>query len=272
MAARSKFVLVIGAGRGLGRAIAARLAEDGCQVGVVARTENEVEQAAFAIREAGGQARALVADVLDAAALDHVVERFRAWADGPLDALVFAAGRLRAIGPFSIVDPDAWWRDAETTLRGASIAVRACLPDLRSSDSASISFLVGPGFNGPLAFAASYGFAQAGLVRLAESLAHEFEPMGIPVYAVNPGIVPTPLMDHILQSAEGRQWLPQFTEAFAEGKEVGPEVVAEMVSWLISRRPVEISGRVVAAPQTPAILETRLARIASEDLNRLRMR
>jgi NAD(P)-dependent dehydrogenase (short-subunit alcohol dehydrogenase family) len=123
-----------------------------------------------------------------------------------------------------------------------------------------------------LAFASAYGAAQAALGRLVESWAREFLADGIAVYALNPGFVPTGLMNRLLSHADGRRWLPRFTEAFAEGKEVGPEVAAEMAAWLIDRRPLELSGRVVAAPATPAIVESRLGAIVASDLNRLRLR
>jgi hypothetical protein len=58
----------------------------------------------------------------------------------------------------------------------------------------------------------------------------------------------------------------------AEGKEVGPEVAAEMVAWLADERPMALSGRVIPAVQTPEILLTRLGRIAAEDLHRLRLK
>ncbi len=143
---------------------------------------------------------------------------------------------------------------------------------LRQSKNASISVLVGPGHATELAFASGYAMAQAGLVRLVECLDRELRADGISTYAVNPGLVPTSLVLHLLDSPEGRRWLPSFTEAFAEGKEVGPEVVAEMVGWLANERPKELSGRVVPAPATPTILETRLERIQNEDLMRLRLR
>jgi NAD(P)-dependent dehydrogenase (short-subunit alcohol dehydrogenase family) len=126
--------------------------------------------------------------------------------------------------------------------------------------------------NGHLAFASGYGAAQAALARLVESLAVELEREDIPVYAVNPGLVATDLVRRLLDTLEGRRWLPRFTEAFAEGKEVGSEVVATMIAWLIKDRPKELSGRIVAAPMPPAVLETRLERIADEDLNVLRLR
>lgn len=271
MTGRPLAALVTGGGRGIGRAIAGRLADDGAAVGILARTESEIEGTASAIRQSGGRAEAFAADVLDPAGLERAFGRFRAWAGG-CDALVCAAGRLRGIGPLETVDPDEWWLDLETSVRGAQRSIRAALPALRESGRASISLLVGHGHNGDLAFAAGYGAAQAALVRLAESLDRELEPSGIAAFAVYPGLVPTDLVRHLLDAPEARRWLPRFNEAFAEGKEVGPEVAAEMVAWLVAQRPEELRGRVVAAPITPTILETRLGRIRGEDLLRLRVR
>lgn len=263
--------VVTGGGRGIGRAIAQGLGREGWGVGVLARTEVEVKATATAIREAGGRALALTCDVLDPrgleAAVSHVEDEF-----GGLDALICAAGRFRGIGPVAEVDPSAWWGDIETSLRGVMLSTRAALPLLRKSDLASITLLVGPGHNGEVAHGSGYGAAQAGLVRLAESLGQELKGDRIAVYALNPGLVPTALTDHLTASPEGRRWLPRFTEGFAEGKEVGPEVAAEMAAWLCRDRPMELTGRVVGALATPEIVRMRLARIVEEDSGRLRLR
>ena len=103
-------------------------------------------------------------------------------------------------------------------------------------------------------------------------MAQELSADGIAVYAVNPGLVPTELTRPLFQSEEGRRRLPRFQEALAEGKEVDAEVVAETVHWLIDRRPGQLNGRVVAAPATPTILETRLDRIREENRDVLRLR
>ena len=264
-------VLVTGGGRGLGRAIAARLSRQGAAVGVLARTAREVEETVGSILEEGGRALALAADVLDAPRLKGAVERFREWAGG-LDALVCAAGCLHGLGPIASVDPEIWWRDLETSIRGARNAIRESIASLRQSRRATISLLVGPGHNGALPFATGYGVAQAALVRLAESMAQELTTDGIAVYAVNPGLVPTDLTRLLIQSAEGRRWLPRFQEALAEGKEVDAEVVAETLQWLVERRPEQLNGRVVAAPATPTILETRLDRIREGNRDVLRLR
>lgn len=263
--------LVTGGGRGLGRAIARQLAADGLKVGVVARTEGELRETVGLIRDDGGEAEVFPADVLDASALRRAFGRFGEWAGG-LDALVCAAGRMKGVGPVGLVDPGEWWGDVETSLRGVYQSLTEALPMLRASAAASVSVLVGPGHNGELPHASGYGAAQAALVRLVESVAKEWAAASIPVYAVNPGFVLTDLVRGLVDTPEGRRWLPRFNEALAEGKEVGPEVVAEMTSWLAAERPREWNGRVVAALQTPQVAASRGDRVASENLGVLRLR
>jgi NAD(P)-dependent dehydrogenase (short-subunit alcohol dehydrogenase family) len=264
-------VLITGGSGGLGIAVGALFAESGGHVGVLARSASRVESAAARIRALGGRATALVADVLDAPALERAVDRFADEAGG-IDCVVLAAGRLRAIGPMDCVDFESWWLDLETTLRGASRTIRAALPRLRESATPSVIALVGPGLNGELAFASGYAAAQAGLARLIESLDREWSQGFARIYGVNPGLVPTEFLAPLLDSPEGRRWLPRFNEALAEGKEVGPDCAAEMVVWLARERPAALSGRIVPALLSPSFLESRLSKIADEGLNVLRLR
>jgi NAD(P)-dependent dehydrogenase (short-subunit alcohol dehydrogenase family) len=240
-------------------------------MGIVARTLYDLEQTAIEIEDAGGRAHAVACDVLDRSRLEQTTLRLKSQLGG-LDSLVCAAGQLQAIGPMAQVDPDLWWRDLEVAIRGTQQTTRAVLPLLRESSHGSITVLVGPGYQSALAFASGYAAAQAALVRLVESLAIELKPLNIPIYAVHPGLVPTDLTRGLTDTHEGRRWLPQFNEAFAEGKEVEASVTAEMVSWLIEHRPMQLSGRVIPAPITPTILETRLERIQEQDLSVLRIR
>ena len=269
-ASRRPAALVIGGGRGLGRAVAERLAVDGRPVAVFARTASETAETARIITDAGGRSRALCGDVRDADSVHRAARAAEEWAGG-LDVVVHAAGCLRAIGPIGVVDPADWWTDVETPLRGLHHVARAVVGPLRQSAGCLLT-LVGPGTNGELAHASGYAAAQAGLVRLVESLDAEWDPLGIRVYAVNPGLVPTGIVQGVLDSEAGRRWLPRFTEAFAEGKEVGPEPAAEMAAWLAAERPRELSGRVVSALLPPELLATRLVRIQADDLGRLRLR
>ena len=216
---REVAALITGGSRGLGRAIAERLAGEGAMVGIVARTASEVEETSESIRASGARAIGLPCDVLDLKCLKAAIGKFRTWA-GALDVLVCAAGQLKGVGPLATVDPDLWWSDLETSIRGVQHSIRESIPYLRESSRAAITILVGPGHNQELPFATGYSTAQAALVRLAESLGRELLPECIPVFAVNPGLILTGLTRPWLESAEGRRWLPQWSEAFAEGKEV----------------------------------------------------
>ena len=264
-------ILITGGGRGLGRALAERLALDGATVGLMARTASELDDAVASIRAHGGHAHAYPGDVREARRLTEVAADFAERAGG-LDGLVCAAGRLGAIGPLAHVDLDAWRADYETAILGAAHAIRAAHPYLSASRRGSIVVLVGPGHAAELAYASAFATAQAGLARLVETLAVEFAADGILIHALNPGIVPTALIRRVLDSPEGRRLLPRIGELFAEGKEVDTAPAAEMAAWLLARRPTELNGRVVAALATPEILAGRLARIKDEHLGVLRLR
>src|SRR3954454_19883059 len=113
--------LVTGAGRGIGRVVAEALASAGAAVTLTARSADELEAAAAAIEASGGRAIVAPADVGDPAAVAAV-------AAGDVDVLVNGAGVLTAIGPAWEAEPDDWWANVETTLRGGYLCSRAVLP------------------------------------------------------------------------------------------------------------------------------------------------
>ena len=162
--------LVIGGTGGLGRAIAARLASRGDWVGVLGRDRERMKGVRALIEEAGGTCRRLFADVLDPGELAAAFSDFVGWAGG-LDCLVFAAGRFRSVGPLVQADPGEWTLDLRTSLVGVLNTVQAAAGPLARSDRASLSILVGPGSQGPLPNGSAFSTAQAGLVRLVETLA-----------------------------------------------------------------------------------------------------
>lgn len=118
-----KGAIVTGGGRGLGRAIALRLADEGASVSVVALHEETATAAAAAIEERGGRAIAIAADVSDEADVERAVAAtVRAF--GQLDVLVNNAGAI-AIGPLVDIELEAWERIFAVNVRGVFLACRA---------------------------------------------------------------------------------------------------------------------------------------------------
>lgn len=121
--------LITGGGRGLGRAIALALAQAGSQVAVTARSAAELAQTVEQIRQAGGHAMALPADVTDYAAITQVVAATESQL-GPIELLINCAGSFRALGSAAVIDPDEWWREVEINLGGPFVCIRAVLPGM----------------------------------------------------------------------------------------------------------------------------------------------
>ncbi len=262
--------LITGGSGGLGSAIASCLAKRGWRLGLLARDKTTLDQKVKEIQELGGMAWPLVADVLSS---DETVTACAALADrtGRIDAVVHAAGVLEAIGPAETLGPDQWRRDFETGPVGFYHTYRAVFPWLSQSQQAAAIALVGPGHHAGLPHASAYAAGQAAIIRLVETLAEEQSHTAVRFFALYPGLIPTRLVNKVLDGAAGRRWLARFTESFAEGKESTEEPAVEMVSWLIDHRPAELNGRLLQALQTPEILEMRIGRIVEENLGRLRI-
>ena len=125
-------VIVFGASRGLGEAIAWRLVEAGRAVAVVCRKASDAQGVADRIEAAGGRALALAADVTDFDAVKAGVEQASAWRGG-IAAIVNNAGTIEPIALLGDTDPGAWARLISVNLVGAYHCIRASLPHLSAN-------------------------------------------------------------------------------------------------------------------------------------------
>src|SRR6185503_17084171 len=119
--------LVTGAGRGFGRAIAERFAEEGAAVALVARSLAQIDEVANAIRATGGNAIGIRCDVTDAASVEHAAVKTEELL-GPIDLLVNNAGVPGPFGPIWQVDPDEWWRSQAIHIRAPMLFMHHVLP------------------------------------------------------------------------------------------------------------------------------------------------
>ena len=182
--------LVTGSGRNIGRATVLRLAADGADVVVNARTNEAQAQAVAAeARALGVRAAAILADVANRKAVDAMVSEAMAELGG-IDILVNNAA-IRPSKPFVDVTDEEWERVRGVVLDGALYCTRAVVPSMIARGSGNIQFIVGDGAFSGRAERAHVSAAKMGLVGLGRSLARELAPHNIRVNIVSPGFIDT---------------------------------------------------------------------------------
>ena len=188
---QGKVALVTGAGKGIGRAVALALAAEGVNVGLLARTDSDLQSLAAEIATHGVKTCSVVADVADRAAMEAAAAQI-AQELGPVDILINNAG-IGHFAKFMEMEPAQWEHIIQVNLMGTYYATRAVLPDMiarQTGDIINISSTAGQrGAAGTSAYSASK-FAVLGLT---ESLMQEVRKHNIRVSALTPSTVATPL-------------------------------------------------------------------------------
>ncbi|MFH9399476.1 SDR family NAD(P)-dependent oxidoreductase [Streptomyces sp. NPDC017638] len=228
-------VLVTGAARGIGAAVARRLAEEGGRVLVTDRDPAEAERTAAGLRQDGLTAEAFACDVAERAAVEAAVAR-AVFAFGSLDVLVNCAAHCSPDVPLYEEDPDeAWAHDLDVTLTGTHRCCRAALPHLAASGRGAIVSI--GSVNGLQDFGNhAYSAAKAGLGSLTRTLAGHAAHRGVRVNLVAPGTVRT-------SAWEGREdALDAVRAVYPLGRVGEPEDIAAAVAFLASRDAAWITG------------------------------
>ena len=183
-------VLITGAGRGLGCAMAVRLAQQGASVGLIDIDAASCTAAAERIRAAGGKASAYVADAANRQALLHAASEFAAEHSG-LDAVINNAMLLR-YEPIAAVTEAVAERMLGVGIKAAIWGTQALLTHMRAGRSAAIINMTSPVAERGYPNTALYSATKGALATLTKTLAAELGPRGIRVNALAPGSVPTP--------------------------------------------------------------------------------
>lgn len=262
-------VVVTGAGRGIGRAVALGFAKTGGKVAVLARTRTEVNETAVLVERSGGSARPFALDVTDETTVPTVMSQIESVL-GPIDVLVNNAGQVGPIGPFVQSDPVEWWRVLDTNLRGTMLCTRAVLPGMIRRHRGRIINIASSAL--PLPYLSAYVTSKTALLRLTETIAAEVRAHGISLFAVGPGTTRTAMSERSLYSEEGRRWIPWFGRIFEEKLDVPIERPAQFVVDLASGRADALSGRFLTIFDNVDALLPRLQEIESENLYSLRTR
>ena len=221
----AKTALVTGAARGIGLAIASRLAADGARVAVL---DLDAEGAKAAARTVGGDAIALVADVTQAADVDAAVSRVvDAW--GRLDILVNNAGITGRSFPIWELSDEDWRRVIDADLTSVFLCCRAATKVMLGQGSGriiNIASIAGKEGNPTLV---PYSAAKAGVIGLTKALAKEVCTRGILVHAIAPAVIGTELLQQMEKST-----VDLLVSKIPMGRVGRPEEVAALAAWLAS--------------------------------------
>lgn len=250
---QGKTAIVTGAGSGIGKATAIRLAAVGATVVAWDRRADLADVAAAMNEAAAGPGSGrIVPEIVDITHTSELEPRMRdiSAARGSLDILVHCAGIIQTI-PFLDIDEASWDRMLDTNLKSAFFLMKAAAKPMirqRSGRIVSVSSIAG---RSGRALNAHYAVCKAGIISLTRSAALAFGEYGIRVNAVCPGVIRTPMTEHIQQERakllgqgaedEGgyRRFLPNIPL-----KQIGePEEVAETIAFLCAPESAYVHGQ-----------------------------
>lgn len=243
----NRTALVTGAGSGIGKATALLLAQEGANVAVLSRTQEEVDAVAAEIEGQGGTAISITADISDdqdmARAIARVVEQF-----GKLDIVVANAGINGVWAPIEEITPEEWDKTITVNLRGTYLTLHHAVPRLEAAGGGAVVII--SSINGTRTFttpgASAYSATKAAQVAMAQQLALELGPRGIRVNAVCPGAIESEISDNTekrgMEKTEIKVNFPNGDIPITGGKPGKAEDVAEAVLFLVSDASRHITG------------------------------
>lgn len=257
--------LVTGGSRGIGRAIARRLAHSGARVVIAARSRAELEATAVLLRREGAIVVPVVADVTNVGDIGRLVQTADEF--GPVDILVNNAASIQTSGPLWESGPDSWWGDVRVLLENPFRCIHAVVPGMLARQRGVIINIVSEAGTGPSPLLPAYSVGKTALIRLTEILALQLDGTGLSAFAVNPGFVHTAMVE---QTAQDLWAGAQFREWLAHGYAMPPEGAADLVFALATGAWDRLSGCYLSVGDDLAALVRRLDE--AEGLRTLRVR
>ena len=238
-----KVAMVSGASRGIGRAIALGLADEGCRVSVCARGQAQLDATAQEARRRGGEVLAVRRDVTDEAEargwVDETQDRF-----GGVDILVNNVGGSRPGGNLR-ASRDDWRTGFDLNFFSALDLCRLVVPAMQDRGAGcvvNIASIYGREWGGPM----TYNAAKAAMISLSKEMARELAPAGIRVNSVAPGSILFPGGAWEKRQTENPDGTAAFVKAELPAGRFGtPEEVADVVVFLASERAGWVSGACV---------------------------
>jgi 3-oxoacyl-[acyl-carrier protein] reductase len=234
----NQIVVVTGAGRGIGRAIALKFAAEGAEIACVSRTAENSEKVAGEVRALGRKAWAHAVDVADGAAVNAAAEKILAEA-GRVDVLINNAGVTRD-GLLMRMSEADWDTVLDTNLKGAFLFTKALTRALlkqRSGRIINVASIIGLIGN---AGQCNYAASKAALIGFTKSAARELASRGITVNAIAPGFIETDMT-----AAVNEEWRKELLSKIPLNRFGQPEEIADAALFLAGPAGRYITGQVL---------------------------
>jgi 3-oxoacyl-[acyl-carrier protein] reductase len=247
---RNKRTLVLGAGSGLGKAVALSLAAEGACVVVAGRTPEKIEATVAEIKAAGGNARALVCDLRDLSAIPAVAEQAKTLLGGSIEIL-FNNGGGPAPTPAQGQPMQAWHEQFDNLVASVIAMTDAVLPDMKAAGWGRIITNASSGVIVPIPNLAMSNALRSALVGWSKTLANEVAAQGITVNMVLPGRINTDRLQFLDEARAKRenssaQEVSDKMKAAIPAKRYGnPNEYGDVVAFIASIRASYITGSMI---------------------------
>jgi len=238
----SPVVVVTGAARGLGRAIAHRFANDGARVAVLDVDEKAAIAAAREATERGPVGLAVPCDVSDDSSAEAATATVLA-AFGRIDTLVNNAGVIHRPAEFQSIAPPEFDRVMRINVGGVMNLSRHCLTALRESKGSVVNISSNAGLR-PRPYAAAYNASKAAVINLTQTLAAELAPE-VRVNSVAPSVAETEMLDFLTGEDPDGSVRASLVASIPLGRFATPDDVASAVAFLASAEASFITGAVL---------------------------
>jgi len=250
MILKDKNIILTGAGRGIGRAIAEKLAVEGATIALLARSANELSETLALISPVSPSSFFLPVDLTSKSEFFSVFRKISSrfsW----INVLINNAGIQSPIGLFHQNDFNLWRKNIEVNLFGTANLCHLVLPQMVSQQKGKIINMSGGGATGTRPNFSAYAVAKTAVVRLTENLADEYRSFNIDVNAVSPGAVNTQMLDEVIAANDkaGKELSEALKRQSAGGTD--PAITASLIAFLSSDSSNGITVKFISAPWDP---------------------